>query len=126
MKWSHHCASRIQEDRIDRCGAADEEPVSSPWPTAERDIGDHFWNADFPEQVAFRRDGVNAIASAGPDIAVLISAKAVGTADIHLVKYVTAGDLLAIIGDIEDTDMAIGIRIEHQIGLGDIETALVR
>jgi hypothetical protein len=54
---------------------ADVEAV--PRRTAEADVGDLFRNGDFADEVAARRDAVNAVARARPNIAVDTDAEAI-------------------------------------------------
>ena len=64
--------------RIDLVSAGDEEPV--PLRPAEDEVRDALREVDAAEQVAFRREDVDAGAGRGPDVAVGVDPEAVGEA----------------------------------------------
>src|SRR5437879_6358639 len=109
------CALRGRVHRVERLARGHEQAVALG--TAEADVAAHFRRADAAEQLAARRphrhtviaDGAAGIAG-GPDVAVDITAYAVGSA-LHAVDHAIAELLevgeLVVAADVEHKDLAI-------------------
>src|SRR5262245_56837077 len=68
--------------RIERCRRRDEQPVALC--AAEADVRHHLRNQDLAQKLAARGETVNAVAGAGPDIAVRVEPEAVGQSGADL------------------------------------------
>src|SRR5262249_2633800 len=105
-----HCARRAGIDGIERCRAADVEPV--PEHAAEAQIGDSLRDVDLAEQLAGWVVAADAVlvriapAHRAPDIALGIGAHAVGNAGFgHLGKHFAVRNLPGSDIDVEEADM---------------------
>lgn len=103
--------------------AADEQPVAGEFP--ERQVGNAVRNENLSEQFAVRRDAMNAIGGARPDIAVLVQAKPVAIPRLDLVEDIAAVE--AAVGvDVEGPDVLAGIVRGLVAGFRYVESAFVR
>ncbi len=115
-------APRADVDRIERAGRRDEEAVAPRTPEAQ--VGHHLRHEDLAEPRAVRREAMDAVRRARPEIAGRIDTDAVGDADVDHAEHAVVPQCFAL--DTEATDMgrrAVGVA---GAGIRDVEDAFVR
>src|SRR5262245_57302272 len=81
-------AADREVDRVQRGGRADEQPVALG--AAEADVGDDLGDGDLAEQRAVGGVAVDAVARAGPQVAVDVEPEAVEQADVAGLEHLAA------------------------------------
>src|SRR6185437_1740364 len=99
-------ASSAEENSIERVRSADEQAVLPV--TAKREVGHQVWHQDLAQQASAGIDAMHAVGGAGPDVAILIHAAAIGKTRFHLVEDLAAMQL-ALRVHVEGTDVLFGV-----------------
>src|SRR5262249_45686438 len=89
-------------DRGERGSRGDKEGLAVH--AVEGEVGGGLGHGDLADQLSFGREDVHAVAGAGPDVALLVTADAVGGALVDDAKLIAAREC-AVVFDVERADV---------------------
>src|SRR5271170_3546254 len=115
-------AARVEIDRVERRVAANKQPV--PRRSAEADVGHLLGDRNLADQVAARREALDPITGASPDVAFDVDAEAIRDPRGNFREHPAVAQR-AVRADGESSDMVRRVRVGPEAGVGDVERRLV-